>query len=224
MRTGSARTRAASCRATPPAVSWASRPPSSVTPTASACCYTRSPSARRTTSWRRTSARATRAAPNSCAHAATSRPSWRCTTDWASTACSPTTPTRRWRCARRRSNGRRPGGVHEGVVQPLLQVLDRLHRQVLEDLLPGGGVELLPGQVVEQKLHPVAQGVAGLRLRSCVVPAEGGGEVVGDQLDRTSQHSLVDPHPGRAPRSPPPHPMRIVLQSPAAASVYATGW
>jgi hypothetical protein len=28
-------------------------------------------------------------------------------------------------------------------VQPLLQVLDRLHHQILEDLLPGAGVELL---------------------------------------------------------------------------------
>jgi hypothetical protein len=71
-------------------------------------------------------------------------------------------------------------------VQPLLQVLDRLHHQVLEDLPPGAGAELLPGQVDEQNLHPVVQGVAGLRLRSCVVPAEGSGEVVGDQLDRTS--------------------------------------
>ena len=61
--TASARTRAASWRATPPATARRSRRRWCATPTASGCSCTRSRSARRTTSWHRTSAWATRRSP-----------------------------------------------------------------------------------------------------------------------------------------------------------------
>jgi hypothetical protein len=66
--------------------------------------------------------------------------------------------------------------------------------QLVEDVLLGYGVELVPGQVAGQHLHPAAQGASGLRLCRCGVPAESVGEVVDDQVGCTSQRLLIDPH------------------------------
>ena len=77
------------------------RPPWSTTPTRPACSSTPTPSATRTTSCPPTSARATRPAPSTSAPPATPRPSTGSSSASGSTACSATTPTRRWRAATR---------------------------------------------------------------------------------------------------------------------------
>jgi hypothetical protein len=55
-------------------------------------------------------------------------------------------------------------------------------------------VELVPGPPGGQPAQPVAQCVSGFRPGLAGFPAEGSGQVVGDQVGSTCERLLIDPH------------------------------
>jgi hypothetical protein len=59
---------------------------------------------------------------------------------------------------------------------------------------PSRVVEVVPGPPGGQPAQPVAQCVSGFRPCLAGAPAEGGGQVVGNQLGRPRERLLIEPH------------------------------